>query len=171
MSALVHLSEDQIQGLADGTLRGPEGLAAREHADACEECGAELAMYGALVERLATLEDPALPPDFTSGVLEAVDHREHALRQRRHTVLAAIPAALVGLLAILGWAMSAAPSAHVNGLLEAWSVARHVVAAVVPVLEVARLPLGVGAFLFSAAILLVLVRTLRPAAAPATASS
>ena len=171
MSALVHLTEDQIQGLADGTLRGPEGFAAREHADSCEECGAELAMYGALVQRLATLHDPVLPPDFTSGVLEAVEHREHALVQRRHTVLAAIPAALVGIFAILGWALSAAPSAHVNGLLEAWSVARHVVSAALPVLEAARLPLGVGAFLFSAAILLVLMRALRPTPAPAAASS
>ena len=171
MSALVHLTEEQIQGLADGTLRGPEGLAAREHADSCEECGAELAMYATLVQRLATLQDPALPADFTSGVLEAVDHREQALRQRRHTVLAAIPAAVVGIFAILGWALSAAPSAHVNALLEVWTVGRHVVSAVVPVLEAARLPIGVGAFLFSAAILLVLLRTLRPAPAPATASS
>jgi anti-sigma factor RsiW len=82
VSALVHLTEDQIQGLADGTLRGPEGFAAREHADSCQECGAELSMYGALVQRLATLHDPVLPPDFTSGVLEAVEHREHALVQR-----------------------------------------------------------------------------------------
>jgi anti-sigma factor RsiW len=171
MTALVHLTEDQIQGLADGTLRGPDGLAAREHAESCEECGAELAMYGALVQRLATLHDPVLPPDFTSDVLEAVEHREHALQQRRHTVLAAIPAGLVGIFAILGWALSAAPSAHVNTLLEAWTVARHVISAALPVLEAARLPLGVGAFLFSAAILLVLVRTLRPASVPATASS
>jgi hypothetical protein len=59
----------------------------------------------------------------------------------------------------------------VNGLLEAWSVARHVVSAALPVLEAARLPLGVGAFLFSAAILLVLMRALRPAPAPVAASS
>ena len=63
MSPVVHLTEDQIQGLADSTLRGPEGMAAREHADTCEECGAELAMYGALVQRLATLQDPMPPAD------------------------------------------------------------------------------------------------------------
>ena len=55
MSAAVHLSEEQIQGLADGTLRGPEGLEAREHVDACAECAAEMSMYGALVQRLQTL--------------------------------------------------------------------------------------------------------------------
>src|SRR5262245_66656394 len=98
MTALIHLTEEQIQSLADGTLRGPEGMAAREHADSCEECGAELSIYAALVQRLATLQDPLLPPDFTAGVLEAVGHREHAFAQRRHTVLAAIPAALVGVL-------------------------------------------------------------------------
>ena len=171
MSAAVHLTEEQIQGLADGTLRGPEGLEAREHVDACDECAAELSMYGALVQRLTSLEDPALPPDFTTNVLQAVEKREHALVQRRHTVLAAIPAAAVGLFAILGWALSAAPSAHVDRFLEAWTVGRHVISAVAPVLEAARLPIGLGAFLFCAAILFVLTRALRVAPQPAPAGS
>jgi anti-sigma factor RsiW len=170
MSAHVHLTEEQIQGVADGTLRGPEGMAAREHVDVCGECSAELSMYGALVQRLTTLQDPMIPADFTASVLEAVEHREHALAQRRHTLLAAIPAALVGVLAILGWALSAAPTAHVDGFLEAWTVGRHVVSAAVPVLEAARLPLGLGAFVLSAAILCILVRALRPGTAPAHAS-
>jgi anti-sigma factor RsiW len=171
MSETVHLTEEQIQGLADGTLRGPEGLVARDHVDACSECAAELEMYGALVQRLASLEDPALPPDFTTNVLQAVERREHALAQRRHTVLAAIPAAAVGIFAILGWALSAAPGAHVDGLLEAWTVGRHIVGAMLPVLEVARLPIALGAFVFCAAILFVLVRTLRVVPQPAPASS
>jgi anti-sigma factor RsiW len=171
MSDLVHLTEEQIQGVADGTLRGPEGIAAREHVDSCDECAAELSMYGALVHRLAKLHDPVPPPDFTSGVLQAVEHREQALTQRRHTVLAAIPAAAVGLFAILGWAFSAAPTTHVDRLLEIWTVGRHVVSATAPVLEAARLPLGLGAFVFAAAILFVLVRALRAGGAPAPASS
>ncbi len=171
MSALVHLTEEQIQGVADGTLRGPEGMAAREHADSCYECTAELAMYAALVQRLSTLEDPALPVDFTTSVLQAVDQREHALAQRRQTVLAAIPAALVGLLAILGWALSAAPGAHIEDFLQVWTVGRHVVAAAAPVLEAAQLPLGLGAFVFSAAVLAVLVRALRAGGEPTPASS
>ncbi len=171
MSALLHLTEEQIQGLADGTLRGPEGMAAREHVDSCEECGAELSMYGALVHRLATLQDPVLPPDFTSGVLQAVEHREHALTQRRHTVLAAIPAAAVGLFAILGWALSVAPTVHVDRFLEVWTVGRHVLSAAGPVLEAARLPLGLGAFVFAAAVLCVLARALRAGTQPAPASS
>ena len=172
MSAHLHLTEEQIQGLADGTLRGPEGMAAREHADACAECSAEQSMYGALVQRLTTLQDPTLPADFTAGVLQAVEHREHALTQRRHTLLAAIPAALVGVFAILGWALSAAPTAHLDGFLEMWTVGRHVVSAAAPVLEAARLPLGLGAFVFAAAILCILARALRlrPGTVPAHAS-
>jgi len=169
MSPVAHLSEEQIQGLADGTLRGPEGLAAREHADVCTECTAELAMYGALVQRLATLEDPALPPDFTSTVLVAVEKREHVLLQRRHTLLAAIPAAAVGIFAILGWALSAAPSVHVDQFLEVWTVGRHVVSAIIPVLEAARLPIALGAFAFCAAVLFILSRALRIAPQPAPA--
>jgi anti-sigma factor RsiW len=170
MNAHPHLTEEQIQGVADGTLRGPEGMTAREHADSCEECSAEMSMYGALVHRLTTLQDPIIPADFTTGVLEAVEHREHALVQRRHTLLAAIPAGLVGIFAILGWALSAAPTAHVDGFLEMWTVGRHVVSAAAPVLEAARLPLGLGAFVFSAAILCILIRALRPGTAPAHAN-
>jgi hypothetical protein len=72
--------------------------------------------------------------------------------------------------AILGWALSSAPTAHVNGFLEIWTVGRHVVSAAAPVLEAARLPLGVGAFVFSAAILGILARALRLGSAPARAS-
>ena len=171
MSAAVHLSEEQIQGLADATLRGPEGLAAREHCDACGECAAELSMYGALVQRLSTLEDPVLPPDFTSSVIVAVKQREHVLLQRRQTVLAAIPAAAVAIFAVLGWILSAAPAVHVDRFLELWTVGRHVVSAIVPVLEAARLPIALGAFLFCAAVLFVLARALRAVPQPASASS
>ena len=50
MRAQLHLSEEQIQGLADGTLRGPEGFAAREHCDACALCDGELNAFAALAE-------------------------------------------------------------------------------------------------------------------------
>src|SRR2546429_9021482 len=106
MSPVVHLTEDQIQGLADSTLRGPEGMAAREHADTCEECGAELAMYGALVQRLATLQDPMPPADFTSGVLEAVAHPAHHLPPPPPTRPAPPPPAPAGPPPHLGWGPS-----------------------------------------------------------------
>jgi hypothetical protein len=46
-----------------------------------------------------------------------------------------------------------------------------VLGAILPVLEVARLPIALGAFIFCAAILFVLVRTLRVVPQPAPASS
>src|SRR5437868_5876117 len=109
-----HLDDAQIQGLADGTLRGPEGMSAREHCDACELCGPELAVYSRLAQRLSLLEDPPVPADFTAQVLAAVDARALAQEQRRHTLFAAIPAALLALAAIFGWAFSIEPAAHVD---------------------------------------------------------
>ena len=88
-----HLTETQLQGLADGTLRGPEGLAAREHCETCAGCDAELSAYGALVRTLSALQDPPPPLDFTASVLAAVEVRETQLSQRRHTLLASLPAA------------------------------------------------------------------------------
>ena len=78
-----HLTETQLQGLADGTLRGPEGLAAREHCETCAGCDAELSAYGALVRTLSALQDPPPPLDFTASVLAAVEVRETQLSQRR----------------------------------------------------------------------------------------
>ena len=87
-----HLTDAQIQSLADGTLRGPEGLAAREHCDGCAACGSELTVYSALAGRLSALRDPEPPGDFTATVLAAVQVREAQLVSRRHTLLAAVPA-------------------------------------------------------------------------------
>jgi anti-sigma factor ChrR (cupin superfamily) len=87
-----HLTDTQLQSLADGTLRGPEGMGAREHCEECAECGAELSIYTALGGQLSTLRDPEPPADFTATVLAAVQVREAQLVTRRHTLLAAIPA-------------------------------------------------------------------------------
>ena len=160
-----HLLDAQIQSLADGTLRGPEGLAAREHCDSCEVCGSELSIYSALAGRLSALQDPEPPADFTGTVLAAVQVREAQLITRRHTVLASIPAFALALFAIVGWALNA----QVNRLMESVSVARTVWVAVGPVFEAVRIPLGIGAFLFLAVVLTALSRTLQPADAPLTA--
>jgi anti-sigma factor RsiW len=160
-----HLLDAQIQSLADGTLRGPEGLAAREHCDSCEVCGSELSIYSALAGRLSALQDPEPPADFTSTVLAAVQVREAQLITRRHTVLASIPAFALALFAIVGWALNA----QVNRLIESVSVARTVWVAVGPVFEAVRIPLGIGAFLFLAVVLTALSRTLKPADARLTA--
>src|ERR1700730_5128016 len=43
-----HLDDTTLQGLADGSLRGPEGFEAREHCEACAACAAELGAPAAL---------------------------------------------------------------------------------------------------------------------------
>jgi len=162
-----HLTDNQLQSLADGTLRGPEGLAAREHCDGCEQCGAELFIYSALTTRLSALKDPALPADFTATVLAAVEVREAHLVTRRHTLLAAIPAFALALFAIVGWALNA----QVNHLIDGVSVARTIWVALTPVFDAVRLPLGIGAFVFLAVVLTALSRTLKPAYARIAARS
>lgn len=162
-----HLLDAQIQSLADGTLRGPEGLAAREHCESCAECGSELSLYSALAGRLSSLRDPEPPADFTATVLAAVQVREAQLVTRRHTLLAAIPAFALALFAIVGWALNA----QVNRLIDSVSVARTIWIAVGPVFEAVRIPLGIGAFLFLAVVLTALSRTLRPVDARLTADS
>ncbi len=164
-----HLTEAQLQGLADGTLRGPEGMAAREHCDACAECGAELSIYAGLMHGLSALQDPPPPADFTGQVIAAIEVREDSHHQRRHTLLAAVPAAALALFAIVGWALSTAPAAHVDALIDGVTVLRHAMGALGPVFNAARLPLGVGAFVLFAAVLTALSRTLRPARARLTA--
>jgi len=171
MTAQLHLSEEQIQGLADGTLRGPEGFAAREHCDSCAACAAELAAFAALTKSLDTLVDPPVPADFTASVLQAVSVREAALVQRRHTWYAALPAMAVAAFAMVGWALSAAPTVHVDRLIGTWSTMRHVAAAASPVLQTLRLPLGIGAFLFAVAVLFLISRTIRSNVSGATPAS
>ena len=168
---LGHLDDSRLQSLADGTLRGPEGFAAREHCDGCVECMATLGMYSTLSTKLSALRDPLVPPDFTALVLAAVDVRSTQLAQRRHTWLAAIPAAAIALFAIVGWALSAAPAAHVDQFIGSATVSRHVFSALVPVLDAARLPLGLGAFALTFFLLLLLSRALRPAGSPSAIES
>ncbi len=156
-----HLTDTQIQAVADGTLRGPEGMAAREHCDSCVECGAELALYSALAGKLSALEDPEPPADFTATVLAAVEVREQQLAQRRHLLLAALPAAALALFAIAGSIFYAL--VDVGQLLQGIAVLRTVVTVLGPVIAAVRLPLGIGAFVVVAIVLTALSRTLRPA--------
>jgi anti-sigma factor RsiW len=162
-----HLTDAQIQSLADGTLRGPEGFAAREHCDSCAACGSELQLYSALAGRLSALKDPEPPADFTATVLAAVEAREAQLVTRRHTLLAAVPAFALALVAIVGWVLSE----PVNRLIDSVSILRTIWVALGPVFVAVRLPLGIGAFLFLAVILTALSRTLRPAHARVTVES
>ena len=162
-----HLTDTQLQGLADGTLRGPEGLAAREHCDGCAECGRELTAWSALSTRLSALRDPATPLDFTATVLAAVEVREAQLTSRRHTLLAAVPAAALAVFAVVGWAFSL----QIGKLVDDFATARTVIGVLGPVFTAMRLPLGIGAFVLFAVVLIALSRTLKPACARVTAGS
>ena len=152
-----HLDEARLQQLAEGTLRGPNGLAARAHCDACQECQAELDGYTALARALDGMQDPAPPEDFTLQVLLAVDSRESQLEARRHIKLAAIPAALVAVVAVVGWAFSAGPVQRLDELLRGVTILRGLFEVVSPVVSAARVPLAIAAFL-SAAVIGVLLR-------------
>jgi anti-sigma factor RsiW len=156
-----HLTDIQLQSLADGTLRGPEGMAAREHCDGCVECATTVTLYSALDARLSALRDPEPPADFTGTVLAAVQLREAHLAARRHTLIAAIPAFALAIFAIVGWGLSTA--VHVDKLIEGVTVLRMVWGVVGPVFVATRIPLGIGAFVFLAAVLTLLSRTLKPA--------
>ena len=157
---MMHLTDLQLQGLADGTLRGPEGLSAREHCEECVECGADLSLYSALAVKLSALQDPLPPNDFTATVLAAVQVREALLLQRRHTLYAALPAAALALFAIVGWGLSA--MVNVEQLIDGFTTLRTVVSVLGPVCTAIRVPLGIGAFVLLAAVLTALSRTLRP---------
>jgi anti-sigma factor RsiW len=153
----MHLTDGQIQGLSDGTLRGPEGLAAREHCDSCSLCGGDLALYDAVNAQLATLHDPLPPPEFTATVLAAVSVREAQLVSRRHTLYAALPAAALAIVAIVGWGLSL----HLDAFIESFTLARTLFGVMGPVFAATRVYLGVGAFFFVAVVLTALSRTLR----------
>ena len=159
--ATLHLDDAAVQQLADGTLRGPDGLAAREHCDACSACAAELAAYAALTGSLALLTDPPLPLDFTAQVLTAAALREEHFAARRQHLLAAIPAAALAVFAVVGWALSAGLGQRVNQIIAGVAVVRQVADVAVPVVDAARLPIALLAFLLCIGIALVLQRALR----------
>ncbi|MBS2024527.1 MAG: hypothetical protein JST92_19170 [Deltaproteobacteria bacterium] len=165
MSALMtktgHLTETALQLLADGTLRGPEGMAARGHVESCEACQGELLVLAEMMSTLALLRDPPAPESFTGDVLQAVNVRETQLVARRHIKLAAIPAIAVGLVASLGWACSEGIVQRFNDLRASATVLRAVLDVAAPVIQVTRLPLAACAFALTGAILFALTRTLR----------
>lgn len=159
-----HLDDGALQALADGSLRGPEGMVAREHCETCARCESERAAYAALDARLSSLAVPALPPDFTAVVLAAAAGREELLAARRQHALAAIPAAALAFLAILGWAFSAGLAQRVNEIIAGVAAVRAVAEVAEPVLLAVRLPAALFALALCACIAAALIRALRPSA-------
>jgi len=159
--AHTHQDDAVLQGLADGSLRGPAGAQAREQVEGCAECTGALEMYRGLFGQLDALVDPPAPIDFTAQVLDAVAGHEEALAARRHIRLAAIPAVLVAALAVIGWVWSAAPGQRLDEFVRGFTVCRQVCDVALPALEVARVQLAGGALLACLALGVVLVRALR----------
>ena len=156
-----HLDDDQLQSLADGSLRGPEGAKAREHTDACAECAEAASVYRGLIGGLDALVDPAPPPDFTQSVMEAVSLHQESLAARRHIYLATIPAVLVASLAVIGWVFSASPDRRLTELLRGFTAARTVWEVARPAIEAGRLQLMGAALLVCLALGAMLLRALR----------
>src|SRR5262249_14685907 len=117
-----HPTHTHPQSPADGTLRGPEGLAPRGHCQGGAGGGAGLALYSALHGKHSRPCAREPPADFTATVLAAVQVREAQRVTRRHTLLAAIPAFALALFAIVGWALNT----QVNQLIDGVSVLRTV---------------------------------------------
>ena len=165
------LTETAIQGLADGTLRGPARMLADEHLMVCARCSAELAIFEGLVGRLNQLTDPPLPAEFTAGVIAAVQLREHVRDERQRAVLAALPAALIAISVLLFWAFSQGPAERVRDLIVGATVAQRVAEASIAVLTAIRVPLALSALVFLVAMLGLLSRALGKLRGAAAAES
>ena len=153
------LTEGAIQGLADGSLRGPERMLADEHCASCPRCSTELAAYSALAQRLSALRDPPLPPGFTAAVLAAVEFREQVRDQRHRALLAALPAALIAIGLLLVWAF-AHPAQRLRDLVVGATVCQRVCEATLSVFQSARLPLGLAALVSLVGVSLAMARAM-----------
>jgi anti-sigma factor RsiW len=102
-----HVTDAQAQRLLDALLADDEAAAVETHAAACVECQATIESYRMLAGALEALGDdlPALPADFTAGVLDVIDARERAeARERRLAlgILAAVATAALAAFAAAG---------------------------------------------------------------------
>jgi anti-sigma factor RsiW len=119
----LHLTDAQAQRLVDGALSAGEAGEVERHAAACAECRATVETYRMLAAALDDLDVPALPDDFTDGVLALVESRERALaRERRHAlaILGAVAACTAVAFAIAGaaaWAPYVSSAAEGFGAL------------------------------------------------------
>jgi hypothetical protein len=71
-----HLSDDELQAIAEGTSAGPKLEA---HLAGCEQCLGEVERYARLADSLAHLEQPLPPADFTANVLARLPAPKPAL--------------------------------------------------------------------------------------------
>ncbi len=157
-----HLTDAQAQRLVDGALPADEALRAEAHLAGCPACAAEVETYRLLSSALDDLEVPALPADFTDGVLARIDARERALaRERRHAIaiLAGVVAATAAAFAVAGAAAWAPTVSSAADLLGSGARALHLASGFVPsVVSALRLQIILAAAAMALPLLLALVR-------------
>ena len=163
------LTEPAIQGLADGSIRGPERMLAEQHVAECPRCSTELEAFSLLAKRLGELRDPVLPPGFTAAVLAAVEMREQVRDARHRALLSALPAALIAIGVLIAWAFAIHPAQRVRDLVVGATIGQRIAEATFSVLQAARLPLGLGALFVLLGIGALLVRSVSKMRAPKAA--
>ncbi len=78
-----HLTDSQAQGLVDGAIADAEAAALGRHVAGCAECSATVEAYRLLSGALEDLDVPALPSDFTDGVLARIERHDRAVTRER----------------------------------------------------------------------------------------
>ena len=93
----LHLSDDELQSLAEGTDLSAR---AQRHLDGCAACQAEVRSYRALSETLAELPRPLPPLDFTQTLLAKLppEPRKLSLDNLAAGLIATLAAAFAAIL-------------------------------------------------------------------------
>lgn len=84
-----HLSEDERQSMADGTLSGPEQVRARAHLQLCDDCARDVARLEALLAHARSTPDPTAATDELWPAIRArIDERKSAAlpESQRHAI-------------------------------------------------------------------------------------
>lgn len=164
-----HLTDSLAQRFVDGLLSDAEAADISRHAAGCLDCQATIESYRMLTSALEDLELPALPADFTQGVLARVDAQERALaRERRYAlgILAAVVCATASVFVVLGAGAWAPVFSQVaDGLGGAARLVRIGAGFVPAVVKALRLELVLAIAAFALPLLLALAR-LMPAPTP-----
>jgi anti-sigma factor RsiW len=162
-----HLTDALAQRFVDGILPAAEEAEVSRHAAGCVECQAMIESYRMLTSALEDLELPALPADFTQGVLARIDAQERAAaRERRYAlgILAAVVGATAAVFVVLGagaWApVLSSVADHLGGAARVLKIGAGFVPAVVSALKL-QIILVVAAFALP---LLIALARLMPAA-------
>ncbi len=144
-----HLTDAMAQRLVDGLSDPVADAGVEAHLAGCPACAALVESYRILGDALDDLDLPALPADFTDGVLARIDALETARARERRlaaAVLAGILAAAAGVLVAAGvGGLATTVGGLADGLGQATQALRIGKGVLPAVISAARLPLLVGA--------------------------